>query len=146
MSIHLVSSRYIGAGLLISRERVENVINYSVQLLNDIMQEATKVVLIEDNARSIRYLLAFYLGWTLATYIPTNWLIGTGGLRRLELVRVHVMKIIYVYFYFLSLGLVLGFTGPMLYTRNKDVIDERVGHWHRTARTKLNEYVLQFLH
>ncbi|RUS12577.1 hypothetical protein BC937DRAFT_87496, partial [Endogone sp. FLAS-F59071] len=77
------------------------------------MQEATKIVLIEDNTRSVRYLVAFYLGWTLATYISTNWLIGS--------------------------GLVLSFTGPMLYHHNKDVIDEQVGHWQRTAKAKMND-------
>ncbi|KAJ2957877.1 hypothetical protein NQZ79_g6501 [Umbelopsis isabellina] len=93
----------------LSRTRVTRLSNTLVDAAEVIANEGAKIVLIDDNKRSLKYLCGFYVLWTVAKYLPSRWIVG------------------------LSLGLV--FTLPKLYYRHQDLVDARVNQ----ATVLLNE-------
>ncbi|CAM0136220.1 unnamed protein product [Umbelopsis sp. WA50703] len=93
----------------LSRTRVTKLSNTLVDAAEVIANEGAKIVLIDDNKRSLKYLCSFYVLWTVAKYLPSRWIVG------------------------LSLGLV--FSVPKLYYRHQDLVDARVNQ----ATVLLNE-------
>jgi hypothetical protein len=106
------SSRLTDALPALSRERIDHAVDFAVELFNTLMHEAIKVALIDDNSRSLRYVIGLYAAWTLAAYVPANWLLG--------------------------ISIVAAFSGPRLYSSNKATIDENIAHWQSIAKVHLN--------
>jgi hypothetical protein len=93
----------------LSRQRVTKFSNTLVDVSEILATEGVKIVLIDDNKRSLKYLCGFYVLWTVAKYLPSRWIIG------------------------LSVALV--FSVPKLYYRNQDLVDARINQ----ATIMLNE-------
>ncbi|KAI9287856.1 Reticulon-domain-containing protein [Umbelopsis sp. AD052] len=84
----------------LSRQRVTRLSNTLVDVSEILATEGVKIVLIDDNKRSLKYLCGFYVLWTVAKYLPSRWIIG------------------------LSVALV--FSVPKLYYRHQDLVDARI--------------------
>lgn len=93
----------------LSRSRVTKLSNTLVDVSEILATEGVKIVLIDDNKRSLKYLCSFYVLWTVAKYLPSRWIVG------------------------LSIALV--FSVPKLYYRHQDLVDAHVNQ----ATALLNE-------
>jgi hypothetical protein len=93
----------------LSRGRVTKLSNTLVDVSEIIATEGVKIVLIDDNKRSLKYLCSFYVLWTVAKYLPSRWIVG--------------------------LSIVLAFSVPKLYYRHQDLVDSHVNQ----ATVLLNE-------
>lgn len=87
-------------GTYIPRDRVVRTAQLTVDVVEVVVQELTKLVLIQDSGRSAAALGVSYFVWTLAKYISTKYLVG--------------------------LFLVGFFTLPYVYKKNQAVIDQHV--------------------
>ncbi|MCH1932796.1 hypothetical protein L9G16_21885, partial [Shewanella sp. A25] len=63
-------------GISIPRDRVERAAQRSVDVLEAIVQQITRLMLIEDSTRSAWAAGIAYLVWTLGAYIPTKYMVG----------------------------------------------------------------------
>ncbi|KAF9425978.1 Reticulon-like protein [Podila epigama] len=88
-------------------------VDYVTDGLNVILTELAKIVLVEDNKRSLSFIAASYAVWTLRTWFSTTTL--------------------------LSLILVTVFATPRLYLDNQTVIDAHVAKTAELAQTHLGK-------
>ncbi|KAF9129072.1 reticulon-like protein of the endoplasmic reticulum [Mortierella sp. 14UC] len=86
--------------LHLEADRLHRRVDYVTDGLNIVLTELAKVVLVEDNKRSLKFIGIFYAIWTLRTWFSTTTL--------------------------LSLILVSLFAAPRLYLDNQTVIDAHV--------------------
>ncbi|KAF9156341.1 reticulon-like protein of the endoplasmic reticulum, partial [Mortierella sp. AD010] len=86
--------------LHLDADRLHRRVDYVTDGLNVVLTELAKVVLIEDNKRSLKFIGIFYVIWTLRTWFSTTTL--------------------------LSLILVSLFAAPRLYLDNQALIDAHV--------------------
>ncbi|KAK3826134.1 MAG: Reticulon-domain-containing protein [Benniella sp.] len=97
------------AGLVnVEAETLHRRVDYVTDGLNVVLTELAKIVLIEDNKKSLKYIGIFYTVWTLRTWFSTTTL--------------------------LSMVLVSLFAAPRLYLDNQKVIDEHVGKGRQLAQ------------
>ncbi|KAG0286492.1 reticulon-like protein of the endoplasmic reticulum [Linnemannia gamsii] len=86
--------------LHLEADRLHRRVDYVTDGLNIVLTELAKVVLVEDNKRSLKFIGIFYAVWTLRTWFSTTTL--------------------------LSLILVSLFAAPRLYLDNQTLIDAKV--------------------
>ncbi|KAF8984999.1 reticulon-like protein of the endoplasmic reticulum [Entomortierella lignicola] len=86
--------------LHLDAERIHRRVDYISDGINVVLTELAKIVLIEDNKRSLKFIGIFYAIWTLRTWFSTTTL--------------------------LSLILISLFAAPRLYLDNQTVIDAHV--------------------
>ncbi|CDH52673.1 hypothetical protein RO3G_08778 [Lichtheimia corymbifera JMRC:FSU:9682] len=110
---HPHTDRFV-QGISIPRDRVERAAQRSVDVLEAIVQQITRLMLIEDSARSAWAAGIAYLVWTLGAYIPTKYMVGV--------------------------FIVGAFTLPRLYTQNKEVIDRHVAEQAKRAQQLTKQY------
>lgn len=101
-------------GISIPRDRVERAAQRSVDVLEAIVQQITRLMLIEDSTRSAWAAGIAYLVWTLGAYIPTKYMVGV--------------------------FIVGAFTLPRLYTQNKETIDRHVAEQAKRAQQLTKQY------
>lgn len=81
----------------IERPTAEKYLDVIVDAVNFILQEKQKIVLVDDPMRTLKYVFFFYVAWTISGWFSFHTL--------------------------LTIALVLGFTLPLGYQRNKQLID-----------------------
>lgn len=86
----------------------------SIDVIEVIAQQVTKLVLVEDNWRSAISLVVSYFVWTLAKYVSTKYLAG--------------------------FFIVTAFTFPRLYLQHQDVVDAQVAKQSQNARVLAEKY------
>jgi len=84
----------------IEREKAVKYFDIAVEIINFLSLEAQKIVLVDDPMRTIKYALFFYMSWTLGCWVNFRT--------------------------FLGIGLVLGFSVPTAYQKNKVLVDEKL--------------------
>jgi hypothetical protein len=99
---------------LVSRDKIIHFCNLLVDIVEVVTTEATKVVLIEDNFRSLKYFGVSFVVWNVAKYISTKWIIGV--------------------------GLILTFSVPRLYLQHQEKIDAQFAKSSEQARVLANQY------
>ncbi|CDS09920.1 hypothetical protein LRAMOSA02597 [Lichtheimia ramosa] len=110
---HPHTDRFV-QGISIPRDRVERAAQRSVDVLEAIVQQITRLMLIEDSTRSAWAAGIAYLVWTLGAYIPTKYMVGV--------------------------FIVGAFTLPRLYTQNKETIDRHVAEQAKRAQQLTKQY------
>ncbi|KAK4516519.1 uncharacterized protein ATC70_011491 [Mucor velutinosus] len=108
------SERLNSKGSYIPRDRVLRTAQLTIDVVEVITQQITKLVLIEDTWRSAISLVASYLVWTLAKYVSTKYLFG--------------------------FFLVSAFSLPRLYLQNQDIVDAHVARQSKKARILAEQY------
>lgn len=99
---------------VVSRDKIIHASNLLVDIVETVATEATKIVLIEDNFRSLRYFGTSFTVWTVAKYLPTKWIVGV--------------------------GLLLVFSVPRLYLQHQDKIDLHLAKSSERAKVLANQY------
>jgi hypothetical protein len=99
---------------LVSRDKIIHVCNLLVDIVESFTIEATKIVLIEDNFRSLKYFGVSFTVWTVAKYLSTKWIVGA--------------------------GLLLIFSVPRLYLQHQEKIDAQLAKSSEQARVLANQY------
>ncbi|RIA81056.1 Reticulon-domain-containing protein [Glomus cerebriforme] len=84
----------------IEREDAEKYLDVTIEAINFVLLEAQRIVLVDDPMRTIKHILAFYVLWTLGTWMSPRTLLG--------------------------IVLVLGFVIPIAYQKNKVLVDEKL--------------------
>ncbi|KAI8142236.1 Reticulon-domain-containing protein [Fennellomyces sp. T-0311] len=92
----------------IPKDRVLRTGELTVDVVEAVVQQLTKLVLIQDSLQSAWAVGIAYLVWTLAAYISTKYLVG--------------------------LFIVGAFSLPKLYQQNQEVIDKQVAHYAHHGR------------
>lgn len=108
------SARLQTKGTCIPRDRVLRTAQLTIDVIEVITQQVTKLVLIEDNWRSVISLVVSYLVWTLAKFVPTKYLVG--------------------------FFLVSAFTAPRLYLQHQEVVDAHIAQQSKNARILAEKY------
>lgn len=108
------SERLHAKGSYIPRDRVLRTAQLTIDVVEVITQQITKLVLIEDNWKSAISVVASYMVWTLAKYVATKYLVG---------------------FFVLC-----AFSIPRLYLQNKEVVDGHVAAQSKNARVLAEKY------
>lgn len=108
------SARLQTKGSYIPRDRVLRTAQLTIDVVEVITQQITKLVLIEDNWRSAISLIASYLVWTLAKFVSTKYLVG---------------------FFIIS-----AFSAPRLYLQHKELVDGQVAIQSKNARVLAEKY------
>ncbi|CAG8527037.1 2199_t:CDS:10 [Ambispora leptoticha] len=106
----------------ISRELVREYTDLWVDILNFLLAEGTKIVFVQDPYRSIKYVVLFYLTWTVACWFSFRFLLGTAA--------------------------VLAFAVPKLYKQNKELVDKYLDDGYAVVRQNVDkgtEYVTPYL-
>ncbi|KAI9284080.1 Reticulon-domain-containing protein [Umbelopsis sp. AD052] len=99
---------------LVSRDKIIRFCNLLVDIVEAFTVEATKVVLIEDNFRSLKFFGASFTVWTVAKYLSTKWIVGA--------------------------GLLLIFSVPRIYLQHQEKIDAQLAKSSEQARVLANQY------
>lgn len=110
----MYSARLQTKGTCIPRDRVLRTAQLTIDVIEVITQQVTKLVLIEDNWRSVISLVVSYLVWTLAKFVPTKYLVG--------------------------FFLVSAFTAPRLYLQHQEVVDAHIAQQSKNARILAEKY------
>jgi hypothetical protein len=84
----------------IEREDVEKYLDSIIDTVNFVLLEAQRIVLVDDPMRTMRHVFMFYILWTLGTWISFRTLFG--------------------------IGLILSFSTPIAYQKNKELVDEKL--------------------
>ncbi|KAI9023547.1 Reticulon-domain-containing protein [Phycomyces nitens] len=108
------SARLAVKTTLVSRDRVVRSAQLAVDVIETLARQVTKLVLIEDNTRSLVALGVSYSVWTLAKHIATKYLFGV--------------------------FVVSAFLFPRLYLQHKDIIDTQVTQHSQKAYTIAQQY------
>ncbi|GAA5802680.1 Reticulon-domain-containing protein [Helicostylum pulchrum] len=108
------SQRLETKGSYIPRDRVLRTAQLTVDVVEVITQQITKLVLIEDNWKSVISLIVSYLVWTLAKFVSTKYLVGIFALS--------------------------AFSVPRLYLQNKDLVDGHAAAQTKNARVLAEKY------
>ncbi|KAI8985219.1 Reticulon-domain-containing protein [Pilobolus umbonatus] len=108
------SARLANKETYIARDRVLHVTRLFLDVVEEITQQITKLVLIEDNWRSAVSLVISYMVWTLAKFVSTKYLLGV--------------------------FVVSAFTFPRLYLQNQDLVDAHVARQSKQARIVIDKY------
>ncbi|ORE10057.1 hypothetical protein BCV72DRAFT_269300 [Rhizopus microsporus var. microsporus] len=98
----------------IPRERVLRAAHLTTDVAEVVTQHVTRLVLIEDNFRSLVAFIVSFFVWTLAKYVSTKYLVG---------------------FFIIS-----AFTLPRLYLQNKELVDAHVARQSQNARQLAEQY------
>lgn len=106
--------RLSSKGTYIPRDRVLRTAQLTIDVVEVIAQQITKLVLIEDNWRSAISLVASYFIWTLAKVVSTKYLVG---------------------FFVL-----VAFSIPRLYLQNQDIVDAHIAQQSTNARVLAEKY------
>jgi len=93
----------------IEREDVEKYLDSIIDTANFVLLEAQRIVLVDDPMRTIRHVVMFYILWTLGTWISLRTLFG--------------------------IGLVLSFSTPIAYQKNKTLVDEKLHQSNKLFQT-----------
>uniref|UniRef100_A0A1D1ZD13 Reticulon-like protein n=1 Tax=Anthurium amnicola TaxID=1678845 RepID=A0A1D1ZD13_9ARAE len=96
----------------IERKDVENYLDATIEAVNFILLKAQKIVLVDDPMGTIRYVLMFYVLWTLGTWISLRTLFG--------------------------IGLILSFATPIAYQKNQTLVDEKLYQSNKFLRSYLD--------
>ncbi|KAJ2961492.1 hypothetical protein NQZ79_g3272 [Umbelopsis isabellina] len=99
---------------LVSRDKVVLASNLLVDIVEAFTSEATKIVLIEDNFKSLRYLATFFIVWSVSKYVATIWIVGA--------------------------GLIFIFSLPKLYLQHQEKIDHHVAQSSERAKILATQY------
>lgn len=99
---------------LVSRDRIVHASNLLVDVVEAVAAEATKIVLIDDNFRSLRYFGISFTVWTVAKYLPTKWIVGV--------------------------GILLAFSIPRLYLQHQEKIDSHLAQSSERAKVLASQY------
>jgi len=92
----------------ISRKSVDKYVDVWVDIINKALEEGTKIVFVEDPLRSVKYVIAFYLTWTVASWFSFRTIT--------------------------ALVVITAFTVPKLYKQNKKEVDQHLGQAQKFAR------------
>lgn len=98
----------------IPRDRVVKSAQLAVDVIEAVVQQVTKLVLIEDTWRSAWAVGIAYFVWTLATYVATKYLVG-----------VFIVGV---------------FSVPRVYSQHKQVIDSQVAQHSQRAKDLAEQY------
>jgi hypothetical protein len=99
---------------LVSRDKVVLASNLLVDIVEAFTAEATNIVLIEDNFKSLRYLATSFIVWSVSKYVATKWIVGT--------------------------GLIFVFSLPKLYLQHQEKIDHHVAKSSERAKILASQY------
>jgi len=102
-------AKYLDNPPQLLRTFVDRYYDVGVDGINYTAQEGTKIVLVEDTSRSLKYVLGCFVLWTLGSWFSFVTLLG--------------------------IALVLGFTLPIAYQKNKVVVDAKYAVAAAAART-----------
>ncbi|CDS08076.1 hypothetical protein LRAMOSA02025 [Lichtheimia ramosa] len=98
----------------IPRDRVVKSAQLAVDVIEAVVQQVTKLVLIEDTWRSAWAVGIAYFVWTLATYVATKYLVG-----------VFIVGV---------------FSMPRVYSQHKQLIDSQVAQHSQRAKDLAEQY------
>jgi len=93
----------------IERDDVERYLDSIIDTTNFVLLEAQRIVLVDDPMRTIRHVIMFYMLWTLGTWISFRTLLG--------------------------IGLILSFSTPIAYQKNKELVDEKLYQSNKMLRS-----------
>ncbi|KAI9249683.1 Reticulon-domain-containing protein [Phascolomyces articulosus] len=110
-------SRLTSKDSYIPKQKVLRTGELTVDVVEAVVQELTKLILIQDSLRSAWAVGIAYSVWTLATYISTKYLVG--------------------------LFIVGSFSLPKLYQQNQQVIDKQVAHYTQHGKELFKTYSTQ---
>ncbi|GBC01360.1 hypothetical protein RclHR1_04160007 [Rhizophagus clarus] len=96
----------------IERDDVEKYLDTTIDTVNYVLLEVQKIVLVDDPMRTIRHVIMFYVLWTLGTWISFRTLFG--------------------------IGLILSFSTPIAYEKNKELVDEKLYQSNKFLRSYLD--------
>ncbi|KAI8641971.1 Reticulon-domain-containing protein [Parasitella parasitica] len=108
------SERLETKGTYIPRDRVLRTAQLTIDVVEVITQQITKLILIEDTWRSVISLVVSYMVWTLAKYVSTKYLFG--------------------------IFVVSAFSLPRLYLQNQELVDAHVARQSKNARVLAEQY------
>ncbi|KAG2206525.1 Reticulon-domain-containing protein [Mucor mucedo] len=108
------SARLQAKGTYIPRDRVLRTAQLTVDVVEVITQQITKLVLIEDNWKSAISLVVSYLVWTLAKFVPTKYLA--------------------------AIFVLSSFSVPRLYLQHKELVDGQVAIQSKKACALAEQY------
>lgn len=108
------SARLQAKGAYIPRERVVRTAQLTVDVVEAVTQQITKLVLIEDNWRSAMSLVVSYLVWTLAKFVSTKYLVA-----------VFVLS---------------AFSVPRLYLQHQELVDSQIAIQSKKGRALVEQY------
>lgn len=111
---HPHASRISAKTTYIPRDRVVRGAQLTVDVVEAVVQQITRLVLVEDSLRSAWAVGLSYVVWTLAKYISTKYLVGV--------------------------FLVGVFSLPRLYLQNKELVDSHVAQHSARARELATQY------
>lgn len=98
----------------IPRERVLRGAQVTMDVIEVVTQHVTKLILIEDNLRSLVAVVSSFFVWTLAKYVSTQALLTT--------------------------FLILAFSLPRLYLQHQAVVDAHIEKYSKQARLLIEQY------
>ncbi|KAI7860936.1 Reticulon-domain-containing protein [Circinella umbellata] len=110
-------SRLTSKDSYIPKQKVLRTGELTVDVVEAVVQELTKLILIQDSFRSAWAVGISYLIWTLATYISTKYMVG--------------------------LFIIGSFSLPKLYQQNQQVIDKQVAHYTKHGQELFKTYSAQ---
>lgn len=93
----------------IEREDAEKYFDSIIDTANFVLLEAQRIALVDDPMRTMRHVFMFYILWTLGTWISFRTLFG--------------------------IGLILSFSTPITYQKNKEVVDEKLYQFNKFLRS-----------
>lgn len=93
----------------IEREDAEKYLDSIIDTANFVLLEAQRIALVDDPMRTMRHVFMFYILWTLGTWISFRTLFG--------------------------IGLILSFSTPITYQKNKEVVDEKLYQFNKFLRS-----------
>jgi hypothetical protein len=111
---HMSRARIQAPKALVSRDKVVLASNLLVDIVEAFTAEATNIVLIEDNFKSLRYLATSFIVWSVSKYVATKWIVGT--------------------------GLIFVFSLPKLYLQHQEKIDHHVAKSSERAKILASQY------
>ncbi|CAB4435475.1 unnamed protein product [Rhizophagus irregularis] len=93
----------------IEREDAEKYLDSIIDTANFVLLEAQRIALVDDPMRTMRHVFMFYILWTLGTWISFRTLFG--------------------------IGLILSFSTPITYQKNKEFVDEKLYQFNKFLRS-----------
>jgi len=113
-------AQYIENPIQIKRDHIDHYMDYVLDGANYVIDEAHKVLLIQDPMRSAKHLMIFYAAWTVGSWLSFPTMIG--------------------------LTIVLAFAVPRLYKDNQKFVDEHLAQGQALARSYTDRGVALLKH
>jgi len=96
----------------IEREKLDKYLDITIEVVNFLLLEIQRIVLVDDPMRTIKHVGIFYVLWTFGGWISFRTLFG--------------------------IGLVLSFIAPTAYQNNKTLVDDKLDQTNKFLHSHLD--------